>query len=610
MKRAAIYNRCSTEEEAQMNALTIQAAESREIVKNKGWLLVEQYIESESGTTIHKRSEYQRLLEDLETDKFDIVVIKSIDRLMRSAKDWYIFIDRITQNQKLLYIYIDDRFYTPDDSLLTGIKAILAEDFSRELSKKIKNAHRRRQNKKSGLNITVPMFGWNKIRRDVYEINEEEAKAYRLAFALAKEGKGFYTIANIMYKNGVRGKNGNRISDVQWRKMLYSPRAHGTVVIHRSEYDFEAKKVTSVPQSEWVYIENALPPIISEAYHKEVLEVMMQRATGSFIRGKGNASALLYDFSGKICCGKCNAFYYRTSYRCGQGKVAEWKCSTALKNGRSREENETGCNNKNLREDYLLEIIEKACKKYYKALFGEEKKLLEEVMAVLKKGIAGKDYEREMMSLERELYRIKTKKKVLLQKLTDEVIEDEDFKIMNRELAEKMETLQKKMEELKEQEAGYENVTVRLKKIEDALKNGMIERAETRELIHRIDKIYVYEDGRLELVFDKVRMTDLSKIYHGDWQEETDGKVKIQIRYEYKRNVEKKREQIGNEILKLLYKNPNMMLKEMPKILGVSESYIHMIVKGLKEQGYLRYKRGTKQNKGMWMVNSTFYKNL
>ena len=31
MKRAGIYNRCSTEEEAQINALESQAAESREI---------------------------------------------------------------------------------------------------------------------------------------------------------------------------------------------------------------------------------------------------------------------------------------------------------------------------------------------------------------------------------------------------------------------------------------------------------------------------------------------------------------------------------------------------------------------------------------------------
>ena len=101
-ERVAIYNRCSTEEEAQVNALSIQAAESREKALELGWQIVDQYIESESGTTSEKRREYKRLLADMEGDGFDIVMIKSIDRLMRSAKDWYLFLDRLTQCHKKL----------------------------------------------------------------------------------------------------------------------------------------------------------------------------------------------------------------------------------------------------------------------------------------------------------------------------------------------------------------------------------------------------------------------------------------------------------------------------------------------------------------------------
>ena len=175
MERVGIYNRCSTEEESQRNALSAQMMESREIAQKKGWEIAEQYIESETGTVAYKRGEYQRLLADMEKDRFDIVMIKSIDRLMRSAKDWYLFLNRLTENNLKLYIYIEGKFYTPDDNLISGIKAILAEDFSRELSKKIKNAHRRRQEKKSGCNITCEMFGWNKVAKDVYEINEKEA---------------------------------------------------------------------------------------------------------------------------------------------------------------------------------------------------------------------------------------------------------------------------------------------------------------------------------------------------------------------------------------------------------------------------------------------------
>ena len=91
--------------------MEIQAAESREIVYAKGWTLVDQYIESESGTSIQKRTEYQRLLEDMERDIFDVIMIKSIDRLMRSTMDWYLFIYKLTQYNKKLYMYIDSTFY-------------------------------------------------------------------------------------------------------------------------------------------------------------------------------------------------------------------------------------------------------------------------------------------------------------------------------------------------------------------------------------------------------------------------------------------------------------------------------------------------------------------
>ena len=143
--RAVIYNRCSTEEESQKDALKKQVQESKTCVAEQGWQLTDCYVEAKSGTTSKGRTEYNRLYRDLERDKFDIIVIKSQDRLMRNTKDWYLFLDRMQKNQKRLYMYLERKFYTPDDALITGIKAILAEEYSRELSKKINHAHQNRQ---------------------------------------------------------------------------------------------------------------------------------------------------------------------------------------------------------------------------------------------------------------------------------------------------------------------------------------------------------------------------------------------------------------------------------------------------------------------------------
>lgn len=281
MQRVAIYNRCSTEEEAQKNALEVQAAESLELVeakKTEGWQIVAQYVELESGTSTRRRKEYLRMVEDIKQNKFDIVVVKSIDRLARNAKDWYLFLDCLMKHNTRLYLYLERKFYQSEDALVTGIKAILAEEFSKELSAKIKNAHKRRQQKQSGLNITREMFGWNKIGKDEFEINQQEAAFFVLACELAEAGCGFRRISNALYEAGARSKSGKRISEVQWRNMLRSPRAYGTVVLHKREYDFVRKEKKEIPEEEWIVIDDALPALIPYAYYEKIQQILDTRA--------------------------------------------------------------------------------------------------------------------------------------------------------------------------------------------------------------------------------------------------------------------------------------------------------------------------------------------
>lgn len=281
MQRVAIYNRCSTEEEAQKNALEVQSAESLELVESKkeeGWQIVAQYVELESGTSTRKRKEYLKMMEAISRDKFDIVVVKSIDRLARNAKDWYLFLDCMMKHNTRLYLYLEHKFYQSEDALVTGIKAILAEEFSKELSAKIKNAHRRRQQKRSGLNITREMFGWNRLGKDEFEVNQQEAAYFRLACELAEAGCGFRRISNALYTAGARSRSGKRISEVQWRNMLRSPRAYGTVILHKREYDFIRKEKREMPEEEWIVIDDALPALISYEYYEKIQAVLNTRA--------------------------------------------------------------------------------------------------------------------------------------------------------------------------------------------------------------------------------------------------------------------------------------------------------------------------------------------
>lgn len=603
--RAVTYNRCSTEEEAQINALDIQVAESREIIYAKDWKLIDQYIESESGTSVHKRTEYQRLLEDMEIDKFDVIVIKSIDRLMRSAMDWYLFIYKLTQYNKKLYIYIDNKFYTPDDSLINGIKAILAEDFSRELSKKIKNAHRRRQTKKTGTNITRPMYGWDRISKDVFEINEEEAANYRLAFELVKGGMGFHSLSNLMYKNGVRGKNGNKISDVQWRHMIYSPRAYGTVVLHKREYDFDTKKFNKIPEEEWIYVEDALPPIISKEYHEEVLSIIKDRTIENNFSDYTRDMTMvgLHELSGKLICSECGSVFYRSRFGHDNNIIIEWKCSRALKQGRKTAENIHGCNNINLVEETVLNQIEEACKQHYDTLFGYEENLIDETLATLRQVFSSGSHEKELEKHEKELEKLEKKKKVLFDKLMEQVIDDLDFKEANKEVTEKIECLKNTVSDIKAKMTEYTDYEDRLAKIKESLAKEVVDKAKVKEIISRIKRIVVYPNKTLEIEFDKLKLLGLINVYTDDLldPDTTDKFTKIKIMYEHKFKVERRREEMNKEILEYFRNAPEAKLKDLYILSNMSESYINTSVRQLKAAGLLRYERYGNHT-GRWIV--------
>ncbi len=592
MERVGIYNRCSTEEEAQINALETQAQESREIAERKGWKITAQYVESETGTTTKNRMEYQRMMEDIENHVFDIIMIKSIDRLMRSTKDWYLFIDKVVSYNKKLFIYMDNKFYEPDDALITGIKAILAEDFSRELSKKIKHAHKRRQDSQLGLNFTKPIFGWNKVEKDKYIINEEEAEYYRLAFCMAYQGYGFYTIAKYMYEQGARSKvTGEMISDVQWRNMVYSPRAHGTVVLHKREYDFNTKKYIKIPPEQWIYVEHALPPIVTREYQEMVLGEIKERTiecsfktyTRAMSKTRGNP------LSGKIYCGCCGAVYYRWVIHKGEKReLVEWKCKTKMKRGA------TACKNKNVIEDVVMEIVEGVCKQQYGVIFDTNRdSLMEKTIKIAKKTLENNNTEKELKKLEKELSEQEQKKAILLEKLIGEVINDSDFQIANVGLSKKIEGLKDRIKSVKEKVMTQGNLEERLLKIRTFLQEGdVIEKAETKDMIKKIDKIIVYSNHTLEIQFNKLKLMSFFKIHNVPFLEEEMEKrfFKIVVPYTHKDNKYRKREQVNKKLLEIFKKNPRIKRKDVIPIFEMKESYINASIKQLKEEGKLQYK--------------------
>ncbi len=457
MKKTVIYCRVSTDEEIQMNALASQVKEAEDAANTEGWVLVDKYIdEGKSGTTTKNRNEYNRLLIEMESDKFDIIVVKSQDRLMRNTREWYIFVDKLVQCKKQLYFYLEGKFYTPDDALITGIKAILSEEYSRELSKKINNAHRHRQESGKALVLTSKTWGYDKINKKVV-INKEEAEIVRLIFLLYVSGMGSRTVAKELYNRGIKSRSGNMFQETTVRSIIRNPLYMGTAVMNKYHYDFNSKKLIALPEEEWITHENAVPAIIDVDIWEKANDMMDERSVqlqgGNYASRRGINKGQ-HDLSGMIICGICGKAYWRRSNRNAKGEeIYYWSCSEYIQHGRLhndtnrgrnkiRTKTDGGCDNIHLKDEVLREALFRLAKRLFQT---DKDSIVDDAMNILQQVILNSG-ESEVEKLQSEREKIKEKREKLLTGYLSDVVEAGIYRQKDRELQQELDDLQSEID--------------------------------------------------------------------------------------------------------------------------------------------------------------------
>lgn len=613
--RAVIYNRCSTEEESQKDALVKQVKESKNCVCELGWRLVDTYVEAKSGTTVKGRSEYGRLYQDLEQDKFDIIVIKSQDRLMRNTKDWYLFLDRMQRNRKKLYMYLEGKFYTPDDALITGIKAILAEEYSRELSKKINNAHKNRQKEGKSFVFTNRMYGLKKLPDKSIVIDEREAEMIRMIFRLSADGYGTHSSAEILYEKGYRNRNGKMLSPSMIRNLIRNPVYKGTVVQNKRHYEFERKQTVRNPEEEWIVHRDAVPAIVDSRLFEAANRALDHRKrtgqqnNGAVVRyGTGS-----HELSGKIICGLCGEPFYRTVRRNKSGKIAEWKCSNYLHHGRRADElrrnqirktvsdKDAGCDNVHLDEKKLLLCLEQICGPKLKQ--PDRKEILEETMTLLGKVFGDSAVWERQRLLEAELQKARYRKELLLEKLLDGVIDDQDYQWKNRDIQEKIESCKERIRQLGADPGQKEARAKRLEDIKEHLVQDVIGQALRGGIISEIDRIMVYP-AQMEICFRIRKQPDRAYTERGTTDHaacgDNDGTETVIIAQSCSTSHGAEIEEQKKRMLDLVRTTPGITAKEIAEEMGVTLSLTRRRMQDLRAERKIDYRM--RDGRGQWII--------
>lgn len=128
-QKVGIYCRVSSMAQTQMGSLAQQASFFvRMVAKRYDWQLEDIYIDVKSGETTSQRTEFQRMLDDCQNGKLDIILTKSISRFGRNTEDTIKAL-RLLKAARVTVIFDAEKLDTAsgDSELMISILSAYAE---------------------------------------------------------------------------------------------------------------------------------------------------------------------------------------------------------------------------------------------------------------------------------------------------------------------------------------------------------------------------------------------------------------------------------------------------------------------------------------------------
>lgn len=496
--RVVYYARVSTEEEGQLSAIENQIKMLESFIENKlEWRMAGSYIDrGKSGTSTKGRLAYNQLNTDLSKDKFDIVVVKDLSRLNRNPLDYYKFIDNLVKNKKKLFLYMDNKFYESDDSLINGIKAILASEYSRDLSKKVNAGHKQRQ--KEGLVITNnSMWGYRQERGSKkLKIDEIEATYIRQIFNWYIEGKGFRLIYKLLENEKIRNRNGKPFAMTTLKRIIQNEKYKGTLVVNKTHKDFDTKHINKNPESEWITHKNIIPPIVSEKVWdkaNEILETKKKKyrfADRETIAGYFTGKHL---YSSKIFCGECGGAFWHTIYR----KKELWMCKEYKSFGLKKEDKMHGCWNVKL---YTTELNNNVKQVIFNVVQDKDIEI-KNIIDVLNLSLNVNNDYKDTNKVKNEIEKLQNRKDKLIEMMADELITKDEYINSKKIVDDKIEKHEIEIKSINKIKTDIKTKTERLQEIKQMLDIELATpECVTDEMIELvIDKIIVKSENNLDV---------------------------------------------------------------------------------------------------------------
>ena len=316
---AALYIRLSKEDENVGPSQSVQNQESllREFVQQHRVSVYDTYIDDGWSGTNFDRPSFNRMIQDIEAKKVNMVITKDLSRLGRDYIMTGHYMERYFPEHRVRYISLLDGIDTGVDSTandITPFRAIMNDMYAKDISKKIKSVKRDKQRK--GLFIGgKPVYGYkmHPTEKNKIVVDEPAAMVVRRIFAMALSGQSCHSIANQLNLEGVpppsvyagiplkNGRFAGLWSSERISEMLQNETYIGNMVQGRQvKINYKSKKCLKQPPESWVVVENTHEPLVDRETFRQVRLLVNSR---KYTRSR------TYDYllKGMVYCHECGA---------------------------------------------------------------------------------------------------------------------------------------------------------------------------------------------------------------------------------------------------------------------------------------------------------------
>ena len=321
--KVGIYLRLSQEDMRSGESLSIE--HQREIVtkyvSEQGWTIVDEYADDGYSGTDFSRPNVQRLLDDAQVGKINVIVCKDLSRFGRNYIEVGRYIDYIFPMYNIRFIALGDGIDTADRGSnameMMPIINMFNEWHASSTSKKIRAVME--SNAKQGkYKCTYCAYGYTKAddEKNTPLIDPDAAEIVKRIFTMRSQGMSPRKISDVLNGESVPipsdyyyakiGKVNPRNTRHLWSQSTVLPILRNPIYIghmammRRTTVSYKNHKTIHKPEDDWVVVENNHEPIISQELWDKVREVER-----SVSRGKRCSDGELRPLSGLMFCADC-----------------------------------------------------------------------------------------------------------------------------------------------------------------------------------------------------------------------------------------------------------------------------------------------------------------